>query len=168
VRRLFVELSQTVFYVFVHEQNAVAGLTNQALAKIANKVLTGFPSVEGLPKSAQWFGNPVRNTIQADLDQKSEPIGDAHINVLIIGGSQGAHSFNEKLPSVFAQLNNPRLSIWHQSGRDRAQGVVEKYAEQKVEAKVDEFIDDMAAAYESQRVTTKLKMLKSWLMLVRV
>ena len=132
----------------VHEQNAVAGLTNQALAKVANKVLTGFPSVEGLPKSAQWFGNPVRNTIQADLDQKSEPIGDSHINVLIIGGSQGAHSFNQKLPSVFAQLNNARLSIWHQSGRDRAEGVVEQYAEQKVAAKVDEFIDDMAAAYQ--------------------
>ena len=132
----------------IHEQNAVAGLTNQALAKVANTVLTGFPNVEGLPKKAQWLGNPVRNTIQANLNETSPVIGDAHINVLIIGGSQGAHSFNQKLPNVFAQLGNPRLSIWHQSGRDRASGVVEKYKEHKVDAKVDEFIADMAAAYE--------------------
>lgn len=131
----------------VHEQNAVAGLTNQALAKIANKVLTGFQNVEGLPKSAVWLGNPVRASIKADLERTSEVIGDAHINVLIIGGSQGAHSFNEKLPSVFAQLNHSRLSIWHQSGRARSESVVENYAGVKVKARVDEFIDDMAEAY---------------------
>ena len=132
----------------VHEQNAVAGLTNQALAKIANKVLTGFPNVEGLPKKAQWLGNPVRESIKADLDRSSDVIGDTHINVLIIGGSQGAHSFNEKLPSVFAQLDHSRLSILHQSGKGRSEPVIKSYADVKVKARVGEFIDDMAQAYD--------------------
>ena len=47
----------------VHEQNAVAGLTNHYLAKISNRVLTGFPNVDGLPVTAQWLGNPVRASI---------------------------------------------------------------------------------------------------------
>lgn len=49
--------------LIVHEQNAVAGLTNKYLAKIACRVLTGFPHVKNLPGEAEWVGNPVRQTI---------------------------------------------------------------------------------------------------------
>ena len=129
----------------VHEQNAVAGLTNQALAKIANRVLTGFPSVEGLPAHATWLGNPVRKTIATKAAISTE---DSHINVLIIGGSQGAHSFNQKLPQVFADLGADNLNIWHQSGRGRSSDVVDNFAQVNIVAKVSEFIDDMASAFE--------------------
>lgn len=127
----------------VHEQNAVAGLTNKCLAKVANRVLTGFPKVADLPISQRWVGNPVRESI------KSGSIStDGRINVLVIGGSQGAHSFNEKLPKVFAQINDSNISVWHQSGRDRSSSVTANYSDQNVNAKVTEFIDDMAAAYQ--------------------
>lgn len=126
----------------VHEQNAVAGLTNKYLAKIANKVLTGFPDVKGLPSSAQWLGNPVRNSIVAVNSNQSDKV-----NVLIIGGSQGAHSFNTKLPSVFSELDNSSVSIWHQSGQSRSADVKSVYSANGVPAKVSEFIDNMADAY---------------------
>lgn len=126
----------------VHEQNAVAGLTNKYLAKIANKVITGFPNVKGLPRSAQWLGNPVRTSITPSQSND----GDA-VNVLIIGGSQGAHSFNVMLPTVFSKLEDANVTIWHQSGRGRNDLVVEAYAKHDVDANVTEFIDDMAEAY---------------------
>lgn len=130
----------------VHEQNAVAGLTNKYLAKLANRVLTGFPNVGGLPSSAQWVGNPVRESIVADPVTKE--VGDVgSVNVLIIGGSQGAHSFNSQLPGVFKQLSLASASIWHQSGKGRNDSVTALYEEYGVEAKVSEFIQDMAAAY---------------------
>jgi len=128
--------------LIVHEQNAVAGLTNQYLAKLANRVLSGFPNVQGLPKSAVWVGNPVRENIRCENANSS-----SSINVLIIGGSQGAHSFNVKLPVVFAELDNGSVSIWHQSGKGRHAEVVELYKSQGVDAKVSEFINDMAEAY---------------------
>lgn len=126
----------------VHEQNAVAGLTNKYLAKVANTVMTGFPNVKDLPSSAQWLGNPVRKDITSEYSNESDKV-----NVLIIGGSQGAHSFNAKLPAVFNALNDSNLSIWHQSGRARADQVEAAYAAQSIPAKVTEFIDDMASAY---------------------
>jgi UDP-N-acetylglucosamine--N-acetylmuramyl-(pentapeptide) pyrophosphoryl-undecaprenol N-acetylglucosamine transferase len=126
----------------VHEQNAVAGLTNKYLAKFANAVMTGFPEVKDLPASAQWLGNPVRKAIQPGHSNDSEKV-----NVLIIGGSQGAHTFNTKLPGVFKKINDAQISIWHQSGRGRAAQVESSYAENGVQAKVSEFIDDMATAY---------------------
>lgn len=126
----------------VHEQNAVAGLTNRYLAKIAHRVLTGFPEVADLPADALWVGNPVRQDIQV----KQLSAGQ-RVNVLVLGGSQGAHSFNQKLPAVFGQLSGVDFALWHQTGRDRKPAVVEKYAEQKLDVRVTEFIDDMAEAY---------------------
>jgi len=130
----------------VHEQNAVAGLTNQVLAKIASRVLTGFPNVTGLPVGSHWVGNPVREAIMQvpNNDNHSAPA----VNVLIIGGSQGAHSFNIKLPGVFKRVSDQNISIWHQSGRGRDQAVIAEYQAQGVKARVSEFIDDMAAAYQ--------------------
>jgi UDP-N-acetylglucosamine--N-acetylmuramyl-(pentapeptide) pyrophosphoryl-undecaprenol N-acetylglucosamine transferase len=128
--------------LIVHEQNAVAGLTNKYLAKVATRVLSGFANVEGLPKSAVWVGNPVRETIQPQHTNNSNKL-----NVLIIGGSQGAHSFNLKLPQVFSALDSSSVSIWHQSGRARGVEVTDLYKANNVNAKVSEFIDDMAAAY---------------------
>jgi UDP-N-acetylglucosamine--N-acetylmuramyl-(pentapeptide) pyrophosphoryl-undecaprenol N-acetylglucosamine transferase len=128
--------------LIVHEQNAVAGLTNKYLAKLATRVLSGFDNVEGLPNSTVWIGNPVREAIQPQHTNNS-----SKLNVLIIGGSQGAHSFNLKLPQVFSALDSRSVSIWHQSGRARAVEVIDLYKANNVNAKVSEFIDDMAAAY---------------------
>jgi len=129
--------------LIIHEQNAVAGLTNQYLAKIASRVLTGFPAVEGLPADASWVGNPVRDVIKAGRARSKIDI----VNVLIIGGSQGALSFNRNLPKLLSNSES-LINIWHQCGRDRAVGVDEAYRALNIDAKVSEFIDDMASAYQ--------------------
>jgi len=127
----------------IHEQNTVAGLTNKYLAKIAQRVLTGFPDTIDLPKSAVWVGNPVRKSIQAT---ETTALPSEAINILIIGGSQGAVSLNRYLPKHLSQQTG-KLNIWHQTGKGRAKQVIEAYANNKLEAKVSEFIDDMGSAY---------------------
>lgn len=127
----------------IHEQNAVAGLTNKYLAKIATRVLTGFEHVADLPSNAEWVGNPVRSDITTQRACES----DQNINVLVVGGSQGAFSFNQKLAKVFIEIKQP-INIWHQSGKGNSKQVTTSYAQQKVEVKVTEFIEDMAAAYQ--------------------
>ncbi|GAA6139413.1 undecaprenyldiphospho-muramoylpentapeptide beta-N-acetylglucosaminyltransferase [Arenicella sp. 4NH20-0111] len=134
-------------YVFrtpliIHEQNSVAGLTNKWLAKLAKIVLTGFPDVLDLPKNARWVGNPVRSEISSREEGKRK-----RLRVLVIGGSQGAHSFNMKLPKVFSDLGL-ELKIKHQAGRGKSKQVRALYDLHEIDAKVVEFIDDMAAAYQ--------------------
>ncbi|MFT4630023.1 MAG: UDP-N-acetylglucosamine--N-acetylmuramyl-(pentapeptide) pyrophosphoryl-undecaprenol N-acetylglucosamine transferase [Arenicella sp.] len=131
--------------LIVHEQNAVAGLTNKYLAKIANRVLTGFPNVVGLPSTARWVGNPVRKNIRVAVTEVASH-ADQAIKVLVIGGSQGAHSFNLHLAAVFAQ-QSALIEVWHQSGKDRKAQVEESYAQADLQVRVSEFIDDMAGAY---------------------
>lgn len=131
----------------VHEQNAVAGLANKVLSHIATRVLTGFP--ETLP-NATWVGNPVRADIAALREPEhryaaraaSEPL-----HVLVVGGSLGAQALNTALPAAVGQLPATQHPILrHQTGpRDQA-SVQAAYAAVGVEADVQPFIDDMAAA----------------------
>ena len=142
----------------IHEQNAVAGLTNRYLAKLATRVLSGFPQPRDLPTNTQWVGNPVRAEFsQTQIKTKSKAkstAADTPINVLVIGGSQGALSFNRKLPRVFAaceqklqELGLGTLRVRHQSGRDRADEVKDIYRDLPIiDARVDEFIEDVAGA----------------------
>ncbi len=131
----------------LHEQNAVAGLTNRWLARLATRVLTGFPDTEGL-SMGQWVGNPVRRDI-ADLPAPRERLAerDGFLRLLVVGGSQGARVFNEELPGLLATRFTGRIEVLHQCGRNNAEPVISAYADRGIDARVQDFIEDMAAAY---------------------
>ncbi|TMX36366.1 undecaprenyldiphospho-muramoylpentapeptide beta-N-acetylglucosaminyltransferase [Vibrio sp. Hep-1b-8] len=132
--------------VVLHEQNAVAGLTNQWLSKIARQVFQAFP---GAFPAAPVVGNPVREDVVA-IDPPTSRMGqrDGDIRILVMGGSQGAQILNRTLPEVMAKLGSG-YQIRHQAGKNNQQEVAQAYAEHQVEsAEVVEFIDDVAAAYQ--------------------
>ncbi|MCV5262145.1 UDP-N-acetylglucosamine--N-acetylmuramyl-(pentapeptide) pyrophosphoryl-undecaprenol N-acetylglucosamine transferase, partial [Escherichia coli] len=86
----------------LHEQNAVAGLTNQWLSKIAKKVFQAFP---GAFPNAEVVGNPVREDVTqlaAPTERMQERQGP--IRILVMGGSQGARILNQTLPEVMSKL----------------------------------------------------------------
>ena len=138
--------------LIVHEQNAVAGLTNRYLAKLATRVLSGFPQPLDLPADTQWVGNPVRAEFSKPATRSKSAITGSPLRVLVIGGSQGALSFNRNLPALFAEcwselVGQNGFEVWHQTGRDRAQEVQALYAlRPELNVRVSEFIDDMAEA----------------------
>jgi UDP-N-acetylglucosamine--N-acetylmuramyl-(pentapeptide) pyrophosphoryl-undecaprenol N-acetylglucosamine transferase len=129
----------------IHEQNAIAGLTNKLLAPFARKVLEAFPGA--LPsKKSLHTGNPVRTNI-ADNPQKAGTKSD-QINLLVVGGSLGAKALNEVVPTALAQMpESERPNIWHQTGKKLIEQTRALYQEARVTGKVEPFIDDMGAAY---------------------
>ncbi|MCZ4294361.1 undecaprenyldiphospho-muramoylpentapeptide beta-N-acetylglucosaminyltransferase [Vibrio sinaloensis] len=132
--------------VVLHEQNAVAGLTNQWLSKIARQVFQAFP---GAFPTAPVVGNPVREDVVAIEPPASRmSLRDGDIRILVMGGSQGAQILNRTLPEVMAKLGTG-YQIRHQAGKNNQQEVAQAYADHQVEsAEVVEFIDDVAAAYQ--------------------
>lgn len=131
--------------VVLHEQNAVAGLTNQWLAKIAKKVFQAFP---GAFKEAQVVGNPVREDVVA-LAEPLQRMQDRNgpIRILVMGGSQGARILNQTLPAVMSQLGEG-YEVRHQAGKGNANEVRLAYQQAGVKnVEVSEFIDDVAAQY---------------------
>ncbi len=136
----------------IHEQNAVAGTTNRLLAKVANKVLAAFPHAFGSAGREQVVGNPVRTqikniaSVQARFDERAQQ--KMPLQLLVVGGSLGAKAINELLPKTLAELSvASRPVVWHQTGKGHAEATTSLYMQHQVNAKVTEFIDDMAAAY---------------------
>lgn len=130
----------------VHEQNRVPGVTNRLLVRYAKQVLSGFANTF---VNAEWVGNPVRAEIAA-LEAPQQRFAGRHgaLRVLVLGGSQGAHSLNQVLPQVFQRRgNSAHFEIRHQCGAKHIDKTREIYAAADVEAQIEPFIDDMAVAY---------------------
>ncbi len=133
----------------VHEQNAVAGLTNRWLALVADTVLCGLPGAFGALPGARHVGNPVRTAI-LNLPAPSARLAGrgGRLRLLVIGGSQGARVFNEVVPQALARLPaGSRPEVRHQCGAGAGAATGDAYRHAAVEAQVGEFIEDMAAAY---------------------
>jgi len=135
--------------LLIHEQNAVAGLTNRALARLASQVLEAFPGSFGRKIAARAIGNPVRADIAAVADPQARFAGrDGRSRLLVFGGSQGAQRLNSVVPQALARLaaaNRPLIR--HQTGERGLETARAAYAQAQVEADVLPFIDDMAEAY---------------------
>jgi UDP-N-acetylglucosamine--N-acetylmuramyl-(pentapeptide) pyrophosphoryl-undecaprenol N-acetylglucosamine transferase len=133
----------------IHEQNAVAGLTNRMLAKLAKRVLEAFPL--SFPKGvrAERVGNPVRREIAA-LEPPDRRFAEhtGPVRLLVIGGSQGAARLNAVVPAALAMIDGAaRPQVIHQAGERHIAHARELYAKHNVQADVRAFIDDMAEVY---------------------
>lgn len=132
--------------LLIHEQNAIAGMTNRYLAKLANTVLSGFPNAFPKNIKATYVGNPVRAEF---IKLHAEPIAAPHqpLRVLIVGGSQGAKVFNDTVPKALALLPKHSIDLWQQSGEKMYETTLAQFKAAGVDAKITPFIEDMAAAY---------------------
>ena len=133
--------------LLIHEQNAVAGLTNRLLAGLASDVLEAFP--HSFNKDANTVGNPVRN----DIKQLSDPQTrikqhSGALRLLVIGGSLGAVRLNQIVPEAISKITpDARPEIRHQTGQANLETARANYQNAGVAAQVEDFIDDMAEAY---------------------
>ncbi|MFT4045502.1 MAG: undecaprenyldiphospho-muramoylpentapeptide beta-N-acetylglucosaminyltransferase [Solimonas sp.] len=128
----------------IHEQNAVAGLTNRALAKLARVVLQAFPNTFA---GGRTVGNPVRAGF-AELRPPAQRLAhDGAPRLLVIGGSQGARALNENVPKALALLPaGERPQVRHQGGRT-LDAALAAYREAGIDGEVTAFIDDMPGAF---------------------
>jgi len=133
----------------VHEQNAVAGLTNRVLARLASRVLEGFPGSFGPGVKAERVGNPVRPEITAIAPPGRRYAGRAgRARLLVFGGSQGAQRLNAVVPAAIGELPAElRPEVLHQTGSHGLDDTVNAYRSRGIAADVRPFIDDMAGAY---------------------
>jgi len=135
--------------LLVHEQNSVAGMTNRWLLPFARTVMEAFPGSLPAKYHPVHTGNPVR----AGITQLPSPAArfaarSGALRVLVIGGSLGAHALNETVPAAVQQLAaGQSLQLYHQTGSADVASVQAAYAAFGMDARVDAFIEDMAAAY---------------------
>jgi UDP-N-acetylglucosamine--N-acetylmuramyl-(pentapeptide) pyrophosphoryl-undecaprenol N-acetylglucosamine transferase len=129
----------------IHEQNAVMGRANRALAARVTAIAGGF-----LPEGGKTVatGNPVRPAvIEAARTPYFASIPDARFNLLVFGGSQGAQFFSEAIPPAIAALPDNarmRLRITQQARPEDEEAVRKAYAGLGIQAEIAPFFTDMA------------------------
>ena len=135
--------------LLIHEQNAIPGMTNRWLARLAGGVLQAFPNSFAAGVRARTVGNPVRADIAAIPDPElrfADRGGRARL--LVFGGSLGAQRLNALVPQALALIHpKARPQVRHQAGARGIDAALAAYREAQVEAEVTAFIDDMAGAY---------------------
>lgn len=140
---------------FVHEQNAIPGMTNKLLSRIA---VQAFISIEEsrrfFPKDTTLLtGNPLRRQILDEVAAAgSVPDSTKEgFHLLVFGGSLGAHSINMTMAAAAPLLEKfgEKLTITHQTGEKDFAEVSAAYSKTGVEARVVPFIDNMAAEYRA-------------------
>lgn len=133
----------------IHEQNAVAGMTNRILARFATTVMEAFPGSFGAGVVARLTGNPVRPEVAA-LAAPAERFADRQgpIRILVLGGSLGAQAINQCLPEALGYMDEAeRPEVRHQAGERHRSQTLAGYEERGVRADVIAFIGDMSEAY---------------------
>ena len=125
------------------EQNAVPGMTNRILAKVVNAIAVAYRAT--LPyfgTKGVVSGNPVRASFfNAPILRESPSI----LHVLVIGGSQGAHTLNMcMIEAIQILLTSKRpIRITHQAGESDLEFIRESYRQGGVTAHVESFLDDI-------------------------
>lgn len=140
----------------IHEQNAVCGLTNRLLARIARRVLEAFPHsfrAKGVELGAKLrhTGNPVRTDIVSDeWAARFDGENGNRFSLLVLGGSQGAEALNRVMPEVLGALRtrcpDTVIELVHQAGPRNIEAATTRYAG-VAGATVVAYIEDMSDAY---------------------
>lgn len=134
----------------VLEQNTVPGITNRILSRFARSVYVMFEDEAGyFPKrKVHALGNPIRRQLLDNfLKSRIEPNG--RFNILVLGGSQGAHALNLRMVEAASHLGaiEDEVFIVHQTGKNDEDLVRRGYAELGSNVEVQAFIDNMSEAY---------------------
>jgi UDP-N-acetylglucosamine--N-acetylmuramyl-(pentapeptide) pyrophosphoryl-undecaprenol N-acetylglucosamine transferase len=131
----------------IHEQNGVMGRVNRMFAARVHRVACGtWPTILPQGISGQHVGNPVRGAV---LDRAASPYvapGDGALNLLVIGGSQGARVLSQVVPAAIAALPadlRARLQVSHQARPEDADQVTAAYAAAGIAAEVQPFFTDV-------------------------
>ncbi|MDY6943061.1 MAG: undecaprenyldiphospho-muramoylpentapeptide beta-N-acetylglucosaminyltransferase [Pseudomonadota bacterium] len=135
--------------LLVHEQNAVAGWTNRALAPLSRRLMMAFPGALPEKYRPEVVGNPIRSEIAQLPPPRQRMQGrSGPVRILILGGSQGAVALNELLPKALSRLvTHEAIEVRHQAGGRNLEAAMKAYQAFPGDPKVEPFIDDMAQAY---------------------
>ena len=139
------------FKTAIHEQNALLGRANRLLAGRVDRIATSFAITRGLPDGGEAkvvvTGMPVRPKVAEQRDAVYPAVEGAEtLNIMVLGGSQGATVLSEVIPAAIALLDDTiksRMTITQQCREEDLSAVRRAYAKAGVSAELATFFDDV-------------------------
>ena len=134
----------------IHEQNAVMGRANKALANRVKAIAGGFlpEGVGSYADKTVTTGNPVRPAVLAAANTPYQPSLEGQpFNLVVFGGSQGAQFFSRAVPTALSLLDEnerSRIALTQQARPEDQDKVGSCFAKLKMSPDVSAFFPDMA------------------------
>ncbi len=135
----------------IHEQNSVMGQANRFLAPMVKTIACSFEHtkyLEGkLLLKARLTGTPLRKAVLALHNVPYRPpSSQAQLNLLVVGGSQGARYFSDIMPQalqLLPQQMRDRLFVMQQCREEDIDRVFDAYEAAGVAAELATFFEDL-------------------------
>ena len=129
------------------EPNAVAGMTNRWMGRLAARALVNFPqTARQFPRGkTELTGLPVREEF---FSIAPKPRGEV-LTLLVTGGSQGSRRLNQAARESWPLFRGAGLKVrWlHQSGPQEHAALASEFSSSGLEGEVVPFIQDMPGAF---------------------
>ena len=99
----------------IYENNLIIGKANKYLLPFAKKIFVSYKELEGISEKYKdkvvEIGNIVREEIlNSNISDHSLARFDG-LNILVLGGSQGARVFADEFPRIFKKLKESKIKI---------------------------------------------------------
>jgi len=142
--------------LILHEQNILPGITNRILSRFADRIYVSFKNTKANfnPGKVLYTGNPLRKEFMQKAKENKDnntalSAKDYTFTVLILGGSQGAHSINEAVINALGHFKGKHNFYFiHQTGKQDEAAVKKAYKDQGISCMVKSFFDDMPKQYQ--------------------
>ena len=133
----------------IYENNLYIGKANRYLLPYAKKIFVSFKELEGVSekykKKVCQIGNIIRKEFLSIYLESNSSIDDKKIKILILGGSQAAKVFAEKLPQIFKECNDKEipLKIYQQCLPDQNNYLTAFYKESNIDFEIFNFTNNI-------------------------
>jgi len=137
----------------IYENNLIIGKANKYLLPFAKKIFVSYKDLEGIPDKYNnkilEIGNIVREEIINSQVKKNANNRFDDIKILILGGSQAAKIFAEKLPKIFEKFKNTEMTIkvYQQCQSMQNNQLAEFYKKTKIDYEIFNFTDKIIDYY---------------------
>jgi len=135
----------------IQEQNAIPGMTNRLLSKVAHTLFISFEQTKGMPVNHKTIlaGNPMRQGLTSENIKEAQVLelsGPKDFIILITGGSQGSASINKAFTEAVSLMEDTdTLFIVHQTGESSVAEITDFYKTKNLKAEARAFFHDMPA-----------------------
>jgi UDP-N-acetylglucosamine--N-acetylmuramyl-(pentapeptide) pyrophosphoryl-undecaprenol N-acetylglucosamine transferase len=129
----------------IYENNLIIGKANKYLLPFTEKIFVSYKDLEGIPNKYNYkifeTGNIIREEIiNSKLKNDENKIFD-NIRILVLGGSQAARVFADKLPQIFEKFKHLRIpiKIYQQCQSNQIDQLTEFYTKAKIDHEIFDF-----------------------------
>jgi UDP-N-acetylglucosamine--N-acetylmuramyl-(pentapeptide) pyrophosphoryl-undecaprenol N-acetylglucosamine transferase len=144
----------------LQEQNSILGKANRFFASKAYIIATSFRKIYNLEDKHHakvvYIGNLVRQEfINIRNSSQEDPMENRNLNILVVGGSQGAKIFTEILPRALSFIPThykDRISVVQQAKEEDVISLRYRYQDLGIKAEIGKFFANIYDYYKKSNL----------------